>query len=486
LARNFRDKTKADIISTINGETGNTVSPVDLTLVPQYMLNAKAASDLTAGDELSMDVNGNVQRYPATGGEMNTQYTTDNVDMHDAAFLNSGNNQGVIAWVGNAAKDTIHFIIAQGNPDGSVSYSAVTDKNVGSDVVDIRLCRINHNTAGFIWVDGSGVHLGALRNNGLNSGPTLGTSQLLVSTSNSTSADVVWDDDHANLVGVYSENGTAVRNRYCQINDYNVQAPPYNSVWMMNGEHVRCTTEGGNVIVVSVYQGKSHWREAAWRKPYWSTGRYDDQTDEQQVDHCTQHAGLEVQNGIIMAQFKYDTRLYTYAASYNSGSSIDTPAQYDNPIEGRTADLIKTDSGIGYNIVLRNDNRIEIFEGTLQGTFQSVYISTLDLSSDITALRSLMFGATFAVGVLGDYAWSNKVVMMSTSITRTDHFIGVAPTNILQGQYFDVDIALPIITLPRNYPPGTFYYYGPYKYQVITHNQAVLIIEATTMQDTVT
>jgi hypothetical protein len=486
LARNFRDKTKADIVSVVHGETGNTISPVDLTLVPQYLLNTAAAEDISAGVELSMDVNGNMQQYPATGGEMNTQYTTDNVDIHDAIFLNSYTNQGIICWVNNNDSSKIHFIVAQGNPDGSISYSPAVIKDVGSTVKDIRICRINNTTAGYIWVDDDGVNLGALRNNDLSSAPSLGTTQQLVAVSSATSADVIWDNDNTNLIGVYSENGTAVRNRYCKINDFNVQTPPYSGIWMMDGEHVRCTTEGGNVVVVTVYQNKSNWREAAWRKPYWSTGRYDDQTDTQEVASCSEHCGLQVKDSTIMAQFKYDTRLYTYFAHYSSGNSIDTPAQYATPIDGITADLVKTDSGIGYNIVLRNDTKLEIYEGTLQGTYQSVYISTMTLSTSISSLRSLMFGSVFAIGVLGDYAWSNKVVMVSTSTTRTDHFIGVASVSVLQGQYFDVDIALPLITLPRDYPPGTFYYYGPYKYQVITHNQAVLILEATTMQDTVT
>ena len=90
-----------------------------------------------------------------------------------------------------------------------------------------------------------------------------------------------------------------------------------------------------------------------------------------------------------------------------------------------------------------------------------------------------MFGSVFAVGAIGDYAWANMVILVDSSATRTDHFIAVAPTAILQGQKFKADIALPMITLPREYPPGTMYEYGPYSYQVITHNQALVILELT-------
>jgi hypothetical protein len=97
LANDFNNRALATIVSTVNNETGNTISPVDLTLVPQYLLRTTAAQDLNQGDELSMDVNGNVQKYPATGGEGNSQYTTDTVVLHAAMFLNSSTNQGIIA-----------------------------------------------------------------------------------------------------------------------------------------------------------------------------------------------------------------------------------------------------------------------------------------------------------------------------------------------------------------------------------------------------
>ena len=93
-----------------------------------------------------------------------------------------------------------------------------------------------------------------------------------------------------------------------------------------------------------------------------------------------------------------------------------------------------------------------------------------------------MFGSVFAFGIGYDFSDSNKVYLIDSSATRTDHFIGVAPYDVLQGQEIQVDIALPLITLPREYPVGTFYYYGPYKYQVIAPTQAVIIIESTIMQ----
>jgi len=485
LAINFKNKSLADIVSTINNDSGNTISPVDLTLVPQYLLHTEASEDLLAGDELSMDVNGNMQKYPASGGEGNSQYTMDAVVLHSAMFLNNSNNQGVIVWVNDTDMNKIYYVIAQGNTDGSITYSPISNYTVGSDINAIRTCRIDNTRSGFIWSDTGGTNLGIIQNNGIGSNPTIGTTKTIGDPAGIKGVDCVYDNSEDNLIGVYSSNGNSIHNRYCTISGNNVDSPPYDEIWMMNGSEVRCTTEGNNVIVLAIYNGTSRWREAAWKKPYWGTGRYDDQTNEVQISDCTNHCGLQAQSGNILGQFLHNSKLQTYITNYSSGSSMDTPTLYGPSIDGRWGDLVKTSSGIGYSTILNIDHNIEIYEGTITGTYDLVYTSIFDVDNSNTEVQSLMFGSTFALGFGYNSNDSNKVYLIDSTSTRTDHFIGIAPSNINQGQRFDIDIALPMITLPREYPPGTFYSYGPYKYQVITHNQALIIIEATTMQSAV-
>ncbi|RLA58610.1 MAG: hypothetical protein DRQ78_11710, partial [Epsilonproteobacteria bacterium] len=165
LADDFSDKSLADIVSVINGESGNTISPIDLTLVPQYLLHTMAAQDLAMGDLLSMDVNGNLQKYPASGGEGTSQYTNDTVIIHSAKFLNPSNNQGIVAWVNNVSLNTIYFVTAQGNPDGSISYSPVGSHTASGNINAMRLCQIDTTRAGFIWADTTGTHMGAIQIN---------------------------------------------------------------------------------------------------------------------------------------------------------------------------------------------------------------------------------------------------------------------------------------------------------------------------------
>jgi len=484
LAHDFNNKALADIVSTINDESGNTLSPIDLTLVPQYLLHTGAAENLSQGDELSMDVNGNLQKYPATGGEGDIQYTMDNVNYNAAVFLNNSNNQGVISWVNDYNPATLNFVMAQGNPDGSITYSPPGSFNTSGNISCINICKIDTSRAGLVYIDTSGVNLCVIQNNGTGSAPTSGTKRN-IDNNTSTGGDVCWDTSEDNLVCAFAV-GDYLYNRYCTISGNNVNSPPYGRVGLNScrGTKVRCVSEGNNVIATSVYNGSSHWVEAAWNKPFWGTGRYDDITNVRSLGDCTNHCGLKVQTGSVLSQFWHNNELQTYVATYSSGSSMGVPSNYSTPIIGKSGDLIQTDSGIGYTTVLKDSGVVEIYEGTMQGAYQLVYSTALNLGTDVEKLQSLMFGSVFALGVLGDYDWANKVIMVDSAATRTDHFLAVAPYNVLQGQRFSADIALPLITLPREYPPGTTYNYGPYKYQVITHNQAVIIIESTIMQVT--
>ena len=476
-ALNFNNKSLADIVSTINNESGNTISPVDLTLVPQYLLNTVAAEDLTMGDELSMDINGHLQKYPASGGEGTSEFTTDDVDFHSSVFLNTANNQGIIVWRNATNTNQINFRTAQGEANGTVTYSPIGTMTVGNNVSVIRTCKITASMAGMIWADSNGVHLVVFWNNGVGSAPSYGTSQQLQSGT-ITDVDVCWADNESHIIGVFCYNGTAY-NMYCEISGYNVSSPPYSAIGMINGTQCRCASEGGNVVVTTISGTSSNWREAAWDKPLWSTGRYDDQTSAVAQAGCTNHCGMQVQTGNILAQFENAGVLQTYTATYSSGSSMGTPTTYGDPITGEWGALIKTDSGIGYSVVLLDTGFIEIYEGTITGTYQHIYTSTFSAGVNAVSIGAIMFGAVFGIGVIDDHTWSNYVILIDSSVTRTDHFVAVAPSNITQGQRFDADIALPLITLPREYAPGTTYEYGPYKYQVITHNQAVIIIEAT-------
>jgi len=477
-AVDFSNKAFASIISSINDETGNIISPVDLTLVPQYLLQSIAGEDITQGNELSMDINGNIQNYPATGGEGQSQFTSDNVILHSAIFLNLSNNQGVIAWVKDG-ESKIYVVTAQGNPNGSISYSPVGDITTPTIPNALRICKIDNTRAGMIFSYPNSVSLGVIQNNGLSSAPSIGTTRSLNNVqANDLGVDCVWDYDNDNLIGVYSlTSNNTVYNRYCEISGNNVDAPPESQEEMVDGIQVRCTTEGNNVIVTAVNNGVSNWREAGWKK----NQGYNQKTDVETLSDCSNHCGLQAFNGTIYSQFENNGSIRIYSAKYSSTNEIDPPLAHSIGFSGKWGDILKTDSGIIYSFILDN-TKVKIFEGTIMGGYDLVYTSIFEVDETNTEIQSLIFGSVFAMGIGYNSNDANKVFLIDSAITRTDHFIGVAPNDTLQGQQISVDIALPLMTLPREYPPGTYYNFGPYKYQVLTPSQAVLIIESTILQ----
>ena len=474
-AQDFSDSSLAKIVSLVNGERGNTISPIDLTRCPQYLLNAEAAEDITAGDLLSMDVNGHMQVYPATGGEMQVNYTADTVIEHAAVFLDSGSNRGVIAW--RTGNNGIKFECAQGNNDGTITFSPSTTLSL-SGVSSFALCRIDSTRFGFVWCDSGGVKLGVGQINGTGSAPSISGTKRTLTSAAGTCCDVVWDSSQSNLIGVYCTGGTAY-NRYCKISGISVSSPPESSVPMCSGTQCRCTTAGNNVIVVTVSGTTSYWREARWRMSWFSGSKYSDMTGTASVSNCSQHCGLQVSGSTIFAQFESGGTIRTYSAAYTSGRTMYTPTQYSTSMAGKSADLVKTSSGAGYSIVLRDDNRVEVFEGNITGQYESVYVSTFTVFNSDNRLRALMFGSLFAIGIGYTATSARKVFIIDANATRTDHFIAVAPEDVPAGQRGSFDLALPLITLPRDYPVGMLYSFGPYKYQVVAHNQAVVILEAT-------
>ncbi|MDA3808536.1 MAG: hypothetical protein PF440_11575 [Thiomicrorhabdus sp.] len=477
-AIDFEDKLQAMVISHLKGETANTISPVDLLLVPQYKLNTLAAEDITMGDELSMDINGQMQKYPATGGESSTQFHTDDLDLSEMVYLAS--SVGVFFYKKAASNTQVFVKAGQAQPDGTVLYSAEVAITTG-EATELRIAKISDTHYGCTWVSGGNVY--ALCGY---TGPGTTTPDLPVNGSAvtvdgdglCTSSDCVWAPTEGHLVIGYCDNGT-VTNRYCTLSGTTLSLP-YAAVTSGAGTKVRCCTEGDNIIMQALDGTTCQIYEEEWNVPFFSTGRYDDSASGlDAITSVTGLCGIKAQSGTILAQVQKTTTIETFMMPYASGSSIDAPTAYSPPIPGRWGELIQTISGIGYSVILNDADKIEIYEGQLTGSFEKIYTSIATYSSNNDFFTACLIGSAFAINFKPYVVDMEIMYMIDSAAVRTDHFIAVAPATVSAGQKISPDIALPLITLPRPYPSGLFYSYGPYKYQVITPTQAVVILEAT-------
>ena len=483
-AVDFEDPTLATSVAVLDGENGATISPVDQTLVPQYKLRAVVDGNVSQGDELSMNVSGHLQKYPETGGESNSQYTTDQVTLHDLAFLHD--NIGVVAWVTPSNPAIVYHKVGYSN-SGVISWTPASSRSFSSNINSLR-CKPIPGTDRYVIIvtlDNGYMTAWCCRNEGSSTAPTQGSSYNLA-TSGATDADGVWDSGEGYFIYAWAASGDII-NRYSEINTSDLsQSFPYGNVAQLSGggTKVQCTTQGSDIITLSQNGSTAYIAEKAWNKPFYGTGRYDDSAGSQTISSSVSVlCGVEQHSGNILSQIKNTSGdLQTFSAPFSSGSSISSPSQYGIDIPGESGWIMKTSSGIGYNLVYRNDDKIDLYEGQPSGSWIKIYTAVQHFESDpCDTIVATLFGSVFTYMVLPDYDVADYVYFIDSNATRTDHFIAVAAENGVSGQLIDADIALPLITLPRQYTPGLTYYYGPYKYQVVTHNQAVLIIEATTM-----
>ena len=469
----FSDKSSALIISTVNGESGATVSPIDHSLVPQYLLKVEAAEALVSGDLLSMDVNGRLQKYPATGGESTNEYTANNVDIHAMTFLDEANNRGVVAWVNDTIGTQINFRVVQRGTDGTVTYSPITTRTTVNPVTEMHLCYIGATLAGIGWITLNGFEIAMIdASNGTSLAPTMGGSQFMYSGSVASCAIT---HNSSKFVTAYTTGGTFYV-RHTDTSGAEVLAPTTSANGAGNGSDLRITFEGTNSIVVTAINGtQSYWREVAWGGNSFSNigGSWE------QIG-MAKNGGVEVYNGTILAQFLTSGGvLQTYQATYSSGSQINTPSGYGASIPGESGDLSQSSTGLGYTTVLKTDGSIELYSGSLGGSWSLLSTLTTNVGVTPSSIGATLFGSVFAMGVLGDYTWANDIIFLDSNAVITDHFIAVAPADVAQGEIFNADIALPLITLQREYPVGTIYTYGPYTYQVISPTQSVVILVET-------
>ncbi|HHA19474.1 MAG TPA: hypothetical protein ENK70_07200, partial [Methylophaga sp.] len=69
---------------------------IDFRTVPQYKLVVKAATPLTQFDDISLNINGDAQAYPATGGESTSEFTTRNLIDSTMTYIGSGS--GIVMY----------------------------------------------------------------------------------------------------------------------------------------------------------------------------------------------------------------------------------------------------------------------------------------------------------------------------------------------------------------------------------------------------
>jgi len=116
-------------------------------------LIAPAAEDLTAFQEVSLDVNGKVQSFPQVGGEASTDYTTRSVDKSSMSYLS--NSTGIVAFT-DATANTIFFQAGIENL-GVLTWGSEVSVGMSGNVIEINYTTVSSTECAFSVVAEDGV-----------------------------------------------------------------------------------------------------------------------------------------------------------------------------------------------------------------------------------------------------------------------------------------------------------------------------------------
>ena len=174
----------------------------------------------------------------------------------------------------------------------------------------------------------------------------------------------------------------------------------------------------------------------------------------------------------------------SYYAYFSQGNTLNIPVTSGAAIVGKKAYTYKSTSGILYVAVVNATDNLEIWESsysTVSSGFTKVYTSTFVMTSATQdKMTALLFEAAHAIMGVGDFAVSNDMFIVDSNITRTDNYIGNAASAVNMGEDVEIFLGLPVIAHTGAYSAGDIFNLGPYKYQVVSKHQVVIILEEVT------
>jgi len=458
---------------------------VNMRLVPQYKLKTVASTDLSIMQEVSLDINGHAQAYPATGGAGSQTFTTRTV-VHSAMQPVTG-DVGIVGYT-EAGSSTLYYRPGVAQPNGSILWGDEAAVGTSAEVIEISTCQIDSTYVVFSWVQADGKLMTQIVNT---DGTTVsgGSAHQPDDSGVVVSAGVGYSTEH-HLVWIFVDVSGVIFNQYGKISGNNLDSNDYsaiNSSITGDAVEIKVHCEGDSAVYMARRaDGAVYFREVRWDKPTFGTGRYDDFSGEKLAATGTLALSKVFSYGRVIYGMVEDasTDWRAYYAPYSAGSSINTPAACGIAIEGKVAAFTNSSSGLLYALSVNDAKRFEVRSLDMNNPangFSLIYTGVTNINSviELSNMNAVIFGATYAMTMHGDPDITRTIYFIDSSATRTDNYVGNAAYAVTAGQTIDVLLGLPIICQPASYTVGDVFFLGPYKYQVIAKNQVVIIIEAT-------
>ena len=473
-----------DPTKSVNVEWTAPPEDIDFRGVPQYRLITKASTPLTANQEISLDVNGYAQGYPATGGEGGSEYTTKSVVVSNLVY--SEQLTGVVGYSDGTA-NTIYYRVGTQQGDGSILWGVESSVSTAGTPIEINAVKMNSGRVCFCWVTDSGdFQAQILQVDTVNQSAT-GGGVRSYEIGGVTSGDVTFNSREHLVFGYIYQNDT-LYNKYSETDNNTSLEDPYNRISISTvgtATKVQVSYDAENILLQYMNTtNDAYWIDVKWYKPVFGTGRYDDFSTARQITtDAIDIGGVESENSNAYGQVKKaDGTWQTFYTNYTSGSGFGAVANFGTFLTGKLAHLVNSDSGLSYNILVNSTDYLEVWEGSQSDPgdgFTKVYTSLNQIiSTTWNDMATTMFESSWAVLIDGDISINNDIAFISSAITRTDNYIGNAMTSVNVGDDIEIFLGLPVISHAwGQYSAGDIFNLGPYKYQAISDRQVVIIVE---------
>ena len=449
---------------------------IDFRSVPDYTLKTKAATTLEMFQEVSLNINGHAQAYPATGGDGVSEFTARDIILSTMAYQSMG--LGIVVYKENVTNE-IFLKLGIAQADGSIAWGTETiASGFDGDVIEMNATPIDSSRVGLSFVSDSN-HFYTMICTG-NTDGTITHGGLFEIASNIISADVTYNPRQNQLLIAMVQTNGDVQNYYTKLNNRTQTDGKKINTEIKDSTKVQVAYNYDDICVQSLSSsGNLEWVECKYDT---KKKEYKKLTDVKSIaSNIVSLAGFEAHNSKMFGQGKTSTGVWqTYQAKFSSGNIISPPEAYGTALVGKQSYMYNTLSGILYNTVLDDNNHLIIWEGTSNNPsagFTKIYTSTFTIeSATVDNMFILLFEAVHAIIVSGNIE-SKNIYMIDSNNTRSDNYIGNNTMPAMPGDDVEILLGLPIIAHRAEYNPGDIFYLGPYKYQVITKHQVVVILE---------
>jgi len=438
--------------------------------------------DIISGDEVCLDINGNLQLYPSPKGENIREFTPRDLLNHGMIEF----QDDIMVAIYSTSSSGIYLKPITFGDNGAVIDGNESQVNISGIIISIKTSRLSDNSGVVGFLNDSGdMYIFRITTDGTDVSVGDIYKQQSSTSNNIISFDVGASSDQNNiLIGWIEENTNKIFNNYGgyvstdldidlsgTITEFDCDNP-------INIDITNSPTQDNIIFQVLTSTNDIIWKDALWNSS-WSGGNYDDFSNSKTISGdainiCGISSNKTSGTERIIGQFQTSSGFETFFAEYTSGGTIQSGVKFGDTLSGKSAKIIISDSDLVFNLVIDNNDKFNVWKGDTHNMngYSKIYSSRISsgATTDINEIILRMVGTKFILMVTSNIDVMNDIYYMYSNIIKKDIFIGVAIDDIPSGSVGYTTILFPLLKNELNYNSGDFMEIGPFTYHQIIDN----------------